>query len=1278
MRIKKWMSLFLVAAMLGGIIPSVHVFADASAANLIAWYTFDEAEASKIKDQSGKGNDATLVGSTSITDGKNGKAVQLAGGYVQLPNNLLNGVTDMTVSTWVYMDTSQDYARLFDFGSGTTRYLFVTATGRNEGAEGLTAAITTNGWGSEQHVTKGTDLSTGVWKHVTLVIEGKTGTLYEDGVKAAENKDLTLNPSSLGSTTSNFIGKSQYNGDASFRGKFEDFRIYNKALSAAEITSLLDLSDEFIVHSDRDAINLGNLFTVEADIALPALGQMGSAITWASSNEKVIATDGRVIRPAPGAGNENVLLTATIAKGGYSATREFQATVLAKLSDQEIVALDKEHLQLGDIDAIISDLELPETGPNGSAIAWQSSNSQVIGTDGKVNRPEPRTGDAEVTLTAVLAKGSASATKTFGARVIEQPFQLSIQSIRPEYLETAIGTPPVLPDIVIADYNDGETSRQMKVEWPEIDPSSYEKEGIFQVEGTVPGTTVKAKAEVKVKEILFKTTFSHNRLLPGENLQVAVKANNKSGNAVPVLVTAARFDEAGRMKDAVHANKRVEAGTTEQLDAELLLPSQIAGHMVKVFVWEGDEIKSSKQKPLSAVTQLADLSSAPLTPTNLSVKAEEGKSQITVTWDSSPGAVSYDLEVDGAVMTNVSSPYEHKGLIYNSTHSYAVRAKRADDTSAWSLSQNATVQGVPGNASWSVQPFQLSQVSLEDSPFTENRDRTYSYLLFVDNDRMLYNFRDAAGLSTKGAQPLGGWDAPNSNLRGHSTGHYMSALAMAYASSGDDRFKQKLDEMITELGKVQDAMPAKGYSKGFLSGYSEDQFIKLEQFTTYPTIWAPYYTLHKIMAGLVDAYKYAGNEQALEIVEAMGEWTHGRLSVLPKEQLKRMWSIYIAGEYGGMNEVLAEMFAITGNDTFLETAKLFDNETLFKPTADNTDTLTGKHANQHIPQITGALRIFDQTNDPYYYKVADNFWHMVVDKRTFNIGGTGQGEMFRGADAIAAILDDKTAETCATYNMLKLTRNLFFHNPDPVYMDYYEKALYNHILASQQHEEHGHTTYFVPLGPGNQKSYTNDYNSFTCCMGTGLENHVKYQESIYFHSADLSTLYVNLYIPSTLHWQAKGFTVTQTTSYPEEGATSISVDGNGPLAIKLRVPSWVENGYKVSINGVEQNMEAVPGSYVTLSRTWTSGDIVDITMPFSLRLEKTPDDAKIGSIYYGPLVMVSKSNSTSWLNLALNENQLSQSIASTGPLTFTTNGIPLVPMYEAHNFRYHAYFKINP
>jgi DUF1680 family protein len=257
--------------------------------------------------------------------------------------------------------------------------------------------------------------------------------------------------------------------------------------------------------------------------------------------------------------------------------------------------------------------------------------------------------------------------------------------------------------------------------------------------------------------------------------------------------------------------------------------------------------------------------------------------------------------------------------------------------------------------------------------------------------------------------------------------------------------------------------------------------------------------------------------------------------------------------------------------------------------------------------------------------------------------------------------------------MLKLTRNLFFHNPDPKYMDYYERALYNDILASQdQASSHGFVTYFMPLNPGGRKTYTNDYSAFTCCHGTGMENHTKYQESIYFYSADQSTLYVNLYIPSTLNWSAKGFTINQATSYPTQEATTITVNGSGQLAIKLRVPFWVKNGYTVKINGTQQSITATPGTYVTISRVWASGDKIDIAMPFGLRLERTPDNSTIGGFMYGPILLVGKSSSTSYITMPANPT-----LTSTGtPLNFTANGVTLVPMYSAYNFNYHAYFKI--
>lgn len=574
-------------------------------------------------------------------------------------------------------------------------------------------------------------------------------------------------------------------------------------------------------------------------------------------------------------------------------------------------------------------------------------------------------------------------------------------------------------------------------------------------------------------------------------------------------------------------------------------------------------------------------------------------------------------------------------------------------------------------------PFKLGQVALSSSLFTKNRDRHFEYLLSQDLDSMLYNFRDAAGLDTKNAKPMLGWDAPDCNLKGHTTGHYMSGLALAYASSGKDEFKKSIDYMISELGKCQDAMAASGkFSPGFLSGYSEEQFDKLEVFTTYPNIWAPYYTLHKIFAGLLDCYELAGNKQALDIAEKLGHWVYARLSRIDRDHLNKMWAMYIAGEYGGMNEVLARLYGITGTEEFLTAAKYFDNDHLFIPMAENVDTLGGIHANQHIPAIVGAMKTFDVTGERYYFDVSKNFWDAVVGHHIYNIGGTGSGEMFKPRDMIGKYLNDRTAESCATYNMLKLTRDLFEYEPEAKYMDYYEKALFNHIAPSQDHSgPTGGSTYFMPLRPGATKRFDTDGN--TCCHGTGLENHAKYQDTIYFRSEDSNTLYVNLYIPSVLTWRERGFVVTQTGDYLADNAVSLTIDGNGSLDIKLRVPYWVEKGFSVKINGKEQSIEATPGSYVTLSRDWATGDRIDILMPFAFRIEPTPDDKSIVSIFYGPLTLAGINEDNSFIELDLAGKHISELIKPTDkPLVFDLNGIELIPHNDIDDRPYHAYFKL--
>ena len=471
---------------------------------------------------------------------------------------------------------------------------------------------------------------------------------------------------------------------------------------------------------------------------------------------------------------------------------------------------------------------------------------------------------------------------------------------------------------------------------------------------------------------------------------------------------------------------------------------------------------------------------------------------------------------------------------------------------------------------------------------------------------------------------------------------------------------------------------------GFLSAYPETQFIRLEEFATYggnQGIWAPYYTLHKILAGLLAANTLTGNTQALEVASKIGDWAHGRLSKLRPEQFDRMWVMYIAGEYGGANDAFASLHAVTRKPEYLTVARYFDNRNVKDPTVAGTDILDGRHANQHIPQFIGYLRVFEESNEPAYHTAAQNFWDMVVPHRVYSHGGVGVGEILRKRDAIASSLysepaNHNHAESCVVYNMLKLSRNLFFHDPDPKYMNYYEQGLFNQILASRRDSDSvtsPEVTYFIPVRPGERRSYG---NVGTCCGGTGMENHTKYQDSIYFRSADDSALYVNLYIPSTLDWREKGFTIEQTTRYPFEGASTLTVRGNGKLAVNLRVPSWVKRGYTVSINGAAQNLAVTPGRYVTIDRQWRTGDKIEIAMPMTFRAERTIDDPSVQSIFYGPTLLavqapaIGDNFETGLINVSLYKNfKLTGDFASAmapvpdKPLHFTFNGQTLAPFF---------------
>lgn len=521
-----------------------------------------------------------------------------------------------------------------------------------------------------------------------------------------------------------------------------------------------------------------------------------------------------------------------------------------------------------------------------------------------------------------------------------------------------------------------------------------------------------------------------------------------------------------------------------------------------------------------------------------------------------------------------------------------------------------TVQmAVPPVAACPVEPFDLSEVKLFDSPFKQAMDLNAKYLLSLDPDRFLHYFRVNAGLNPK-APAYGGWESPTSGA-GRCLGHYLSALSLQYRATGDRRFKERVDYIVSELAKCQQI-------NGFLSAQANLS-------TAFSALAAghgdalfksrvPWYIQHKMFAGLRDAYCLTGNQQARRILIGMADWAVAVTANLNREQFQ----IMLQQEHGGMLEVLVNVYALTGNPRYLDLARRFRDSRTFDPLAAGVDKLDGMHANTMIPKITGAVRLYEWTGEESQRRLAECFWNQVVDHHTYVIGGNSDHEHFGAPDRLG--LDAETAETCNTYNMLKLTRDLFCLDPKVKYGDYYERALCNDILASQE-PKHGMFTYFMSLKPGHFKPYSTPFNSFWCCVGTGMENHTQYGNSIYFHDAD--NLYVNLYIPSQLTWPEKNVVIRQETDYPIKGDMRFTVKCARPVtfAFRFRYPSWADTGMTIYVNGQPVTFDARPGEFVKLARQWKNGDKVELKFPLSLRSESLPGAPEERAFLYGPLVL---------------------------------------------------------
>lgn len=515
--------------------------------------------------------------------------------------------------------------------------------------------------------------------------------------------------------------------------------------------------------------------------------------------------------------------------------------------------------------------------------------------------------------------------------------------------------------------------------------------------------------------------------------------------------------------------------------------------------------------------------------------------------------------------------------------------------------------------------FNLKDVQLLDgSPFKHAMDIDAAYMLSLQPDRLLYRFYKNAGLKIKDSI-YGGWESDG--LSGHTLGHYLSACSMMYASSGNKEFKNRVDYIVDELARCQAARKT-GYVGAIPNEDSlwykvQHGIIKSGGFDLNGG-WSPWYTVHKIMAGLVDAYLYCDNNEALTIVTKMADWTGEIINPLTDEQRQKM----LTCEFGGMNDVLANIYSLTGNKKYLTLSYKFYDNFVMQPLAEGKeDPIAGKHSNTNIPKAIGSARQFELTSNTSDKTIATRYWDIIVHDHTYVNGGNGNYEYLGAPGKLNDALSDNTTESCCTYNMLKLTGHLFSWQPNSRLMDYYERALYNDILASQNPQT-AMMLYFEPLRMGSKKEFSDSFNTFTCCVGSGMENHSKYTEDIYFEGVD-GSLYVNLFIPSKLNWKEKKATLTQQTSYPEKGVSFITINTASPssFAMRIRQPWWAKIDGFIKVNGKLVNAQKDSNGYLVINRKWSNNDKIEADFKMSLYTESMPDNKDRVAMLYGPLVL---------------------------------------------------------
>jgi DUF1680 family protein len=609
------------------------------------------------------------------------------------------------------------------------------------------------------------------------------------------------------------------------------------------------------------------------------------------------------------------------------------------------------------------------------------------------------------------------------------------------------------------------------------------------------------------------------------------------------------------------------------------------------------------------------------------------------------------------------------------------------------VAQAGSGDGAPASASSpgpaAARAFPLQRVRLLPGPFEDARALDARYLLSLNADRLLHGFRKNAGLAPKAARYTG-WESGDL-CPGHSLGHYLSACSMMWASTGRAAFRRRVAYVVDELHACQQAS-----GSGLVCAFPDGDAQLRNVIAGRPVTGVPWYTMHKIVVGLHDAHVHAGHPRALPVLTRLADWMVEATQGIDDRRFQDMLGV----EFGGMNEAMADVHALTGEARHLRLAQRFNHRFLLDPLAEGRDTLNGLHSNTQIPKVIGFQRLAETTGEQRYAKAARYFWGTVVHQRSFATGGNGDGEhFFPPAEAPQRLTSAKTMETCCTHNMLRLTRALFTAAPSVDYADYYERALFNGILASQDPHS-GLVTYFQATRPGYPKLYGTAERSFWCCTGTGMENFAKLGDSIYFHADD--ALVVNLFVASTLDWSEKGVRLRQTTRFPDEAATRLAVDAAAPVrfTLRLRHPAWCER-LTITLNGRPLVDSTQPGRYVDVDRTWRRGDVLDVALPMRLHLQALPGASDIAAVMFGPLVLAARMGAEGitpgadivasefaygWVlktddvplpRLALQGRSLEDAVRPAGaPLSFRHGEVELAPFHRIHHERYSLYWQL--